>query len=66
MKSKPIGSIDWYEAHGENNFAILCPFHEEETPSCIIMTKKGALYCAGCSISVHIEEDEALVTQDFL
>ncbi len=61
MKSNPI---DWYAAHGENNFAILCPFHEEQTPSCIIMPKKGTFHCIGCGTQGNIEQDETLVSND--
>jgi hypothetical protein len=61
MKSDPV---DWYAAHGENNFPILCPFHQEETPSCIIMPKKGAFHCIGCGAQGVIEQGEILVTVD--
>jgi DNA primase len=32
----------------EVNIAILCPFHEEETPSCQIQLEREWFYCFGC------------------
>jgi hypothetical protein len=61
MRSNPI---DWYEACGGNNFAILCPFHQEETPSCIIMPKKCSFYCISCGALGHIEQGEVLVVDN--
>ena len=61
MRSDPI---DWYTARGEGNFAILCPFHYEETPSCMIMPKKGSFHCIGCGANGVIEKGEILATLD--
>lgn len=33
------------------SITILCPFHEEHTPSCSISVVKGAFYCFGCGAS---------------
>lgn len=33
------------------DYAILCPFHEEKTPSCIISPKKNVFNCFGCGAS---------------
>ncbi len=42
---------------------ILCPFHKEKTPSCVLNTEKKTFYCFGCekhgtfTINYVIEEE---------
>lgn len=36
--------------------AIKCPFHKEETASCVINHEKGTYYCFGCGKSGNKEE----------
>lgn len=30
------------------DMALLCPFHEEKTPSCVISPEKNLYHCFGC------------------
>ncbi len=40
---------------------VLCQYHEEETPSCIVDRDKRTFYCLGCDAEGHIDADGALV-----
>jgi DNA primase len=35
---------------------ILCPFHEEKTPSCLVDTLRGRYHCLGCGRIGPIED----------
>lgn len=37
-----------YKLSSKNNIVLLCPFHNEKTPSCFINTTSGLWYCQGC------------------
>lgn len=38
-----------YEVHKQGkDYVVLCPFHEEKTPSCVISTKTNLFNCFGC------------------
>jgi len=40
----------------KNKHAICCPFHEEETPSCVVDEKSNTYYCFGCGAKGTIDE----------
>lgn len=52
-KSKPIEDI--YDFQGIRKqltrLAVLCPFHQEKTPSFIIYRTNNTFHCFGCSVS---------------
>jgi DNA primase len=36
--------------------AILCPFHKETVPSCVVDSKLKKVYCFGCQKEYTLEE----------
>lgn len=40
----------------KHRISILCPFHFECTPSCLIDIKKGTLECVGCGKQANLSE----------
>lgn len=54
----------WFPFLGERPFAVLCPFHQEYTPSCMIMPKKGTFHCLGCGKEGYIDTDDSLFTEE--
>ncbi|GKW22330.1 hypothetical protein PEC302107_40590 [Pectobacterium araliae] len=46
--------VDVVRAQGQQvfklgkNFVVLCPFHDEKTPSCVISPEKNLYHCFGC------------------
>jgi len=55
---------DWYPFKWRKNFAILCPFHEEKTPSCTIVPDKGVFHCFGCRAHGFISDDFSLCLEE--
>lgn len=55
---------------GGNRYVVICPFHDEKTPSCMIYTDEDKFHCFGCQADgdvidfyqqyLDIEFDEAL------
>jgi len=39
-----------------NNYTMLCPWHNEKTPSLAISTKESFYHCFGCGKHGHLEE----------
>jgi len=37
------------ETPDKSAWAVLCPWHQENTPSCVISPDKGIFYCFGCN-----------------
>jgi DNA primase len=33
---------------GDAGYAVICPWHEESTPSCALSLRLGYWYCFGC------------------
>lgn len=56
---------------GAGRYVILCPFHDEKTPSCMIYIKEDKYHCFGCGVHgdvidfyqgiLDLEFDEALI-----
>lgn len=49
---------------GKRRIAVQCPFHQENTPSCIIDQKKATFECFGCGAKGYLGEDESLFTKE--
>ncbi len=53
LKSE-ISLLDWVRGEGLSvqpqgkDWVVLCPFHEEKTPSCVITPSKNLFHCFGC------------------
>lgn len=55
---------------GGNRYVVICPFHDEDTPSCMIYAQEDKFHCFGCEASgdvidfyqkyLDLEFDEAL------
>ena len=63
--------VDFLEQHGHkliksgaNRWKMLCPFHDEKTPSCIVSEAYNSYHCFGCGASGdifnYLEEKEGL------
>ncbi len=37
-----------FKKHGKDGYTCLCPFHREQTPSCVISPAKNLYHCFGC------------------
>ncbi|MBS9426393.1 CHC2 zinc finger domain-containing protein [Photorhabdus caribbeanensis] len=35
--------------HGKDDYVVLCPFHQEKTPSMVLSPKKNLYHCFGCN-----------------
>ena len=57
-----IEKENWDPQITHRNYAVICPFHKESTPSCIIMPKKGLFHCFGCGVEGYMGEDDSLFT----
>lgn len=40
--------IDTFDGAGQDDVLILCPFHDDQRPSCEVHTSKGMFYCFSC------------------
>ena len=40
----------------KTRISVLCPFHEERTPSCLIDIKKEELSCVGCGKQAKLSD----------
>jgi DNA primase len=40
----------------DNKTGILCPFHNEKTPSCAVDYDKNYFYCFGCGATGTVDE----------
>ena len=50
--------VERYEAqstHTNNIVKLLCPFHTEKTPSCIIDYRTLRFHCFGCGVTGNVE-----------
>lgn len=69
MKATPISNLkDMLEFLEENNltktgsnYTMLCPFHEEVTPSFVVALATKKYYCFGCLASGDIQEVDAVI-----
>ncbi len=49
-----VSLLDWVRSEGlepqrrGKDWVVLCPFHEEDTPSCVITPGKNLFHCFGC------------------
>ncbi|HLX54710.1 MAG TPA: CHC2 zinc finger domain-containing protein [Aquella sp.] len=43
------------------DFAVLCPFHEEKTPSFLINKDEGLYYCLSCEKKGKINDSEEIL-----
>lgn len=49
-----VSLLDWVRSEGlevrkrGKDWVVLCPFHEEDTPSCVITPGKNLYHCFGC------------------
>ena len=50
---KKIKKLFGYPKH---RLTILCPFHVESTPSCLVDLKKQTLECVGCGKQVNLKD----------
>jgi hypothetical protein len=50
--SRYIPHFDYYE--GMDTYNIICPFHDDDTPSCSLNLKDGLWYCHSCDIGGSI------------
>lgn len=57
-------SEDWYPFKSDRIFAILCPFHSENTASCMIDPKRATFHCIGCGAKGYIGFDDELFTEE--
>lgn len=66
-----LSIVDFLEQHGHkliksgaNRWKMLCPFHDEKTPSCIVSEAYNSYHCFGCGASGdvfnYLEEKEGL------
>ncbi|WP_299146765.1 CHC2 zinc finger domain-containing protein [uncultured Tateyamaria sp.] len=55
-----VSLLEWVKAEGfethkqGKDWVILCPFHEEKTPSCVITPAKNLYHCFGCGAAGSI------------
>ena len=49
---------------GKRRISVLCPFHKENTPSCIIDPNRATFQCFGCGAKGYIGEDDSLFTEE--
>lgn len=69
----PLESEDFRTVPAEDldrpTFKVLCPWHHETTPSCVISLERALFYCFGCSTSGRVllagEMDEEEFLQEY-
>lgn len=55
---------DGLSIEGKRKISVRCPFHQENTPSCIIDPYLGIFQCFGCGAKGYIGEDGSLFTEE--
>ncbi len=53
---------DWFLFKTTKNFAVICPFHTEKTPSCSINPIEGTFHCYGCGAQGFTGNADSLFT----